>query len=88
MKMKEERFLIKRGGFVIDFKNVDFITYTQNEDSPEKWLMKFHIGDKETRYMSKSTQDTLEILENWASIRCGKGIFFEEQDLKYSNERF
>jgi len=88
MNIKEERFLNKKGAYVIDFNNVDFITYTQNEDKPERWQMKFHMGAKEARYMTKSLDETITILENWASSKSMKNIFFNKEEIEYTNRRY
>ena len=83
MNIKENRFLVKENSFVIDFNCVDFVTYTQNENNPNQYLVKFHIGNKEARLMTKSLDETIEILDGWSSSKSNKHVFFNEKDFEY-----
>lgn len=82
MNLKQDRFLVKEGSYVIDLNSVEFITFTQNENNTNQYLLKFHIGTKEARVMADSISDAISILEKWSELRANIGTTYTENDIK------
>ncbi len=82
MNIKQDRFLVKEGSYVIDLDSVEFITFTQNENNTNQYLLKFHIGTKEARIMADSISDAISILEKWSELRANIGTTYTENDIK------
>ncbi len=82
MNIKQDRFLVKEGSYVIDLDSVEFITFTQNENNTNQYLLKFHIGTKEARVMADSISDAISILEKWSELRANIGTTYTENDIK------
>ena len=70
--IKNERFLIKETSYLVDLKDVDFITWSENERDLGKYLAKLHIGSKETRYMCQSAEDLKTLLQTWSEVKGEK----------------
>ena len=70
--IKNERFLIKETSYLVDLKDVDFITWSENERDLGKYLAKLHIGYKETRYMCQSAEDLKTLLQTWSEVKGQK----------------
>lgn len=70
--IKNERFLIKETSYLVDLKDVDFITWSENERDLGKYLAKLHIGSKETRYMCQSAEDLKTLLQTWSEVKGQK----------------
>ena len=70
--IKNERFLIKETSYIVDLKDVDFITWSENERDLGKYLAKLHIGSKETRYMCQSAEDLKTLLQTWSEVKGEK----------------
>lgn len=69
-----ERFLVKKNSYIVDLADVDFITYKENENEVGTYWIKFHIGQKEARYVSYDLNNLREIILCWtmnkkASVR-------------------
>tara|TARA_E500000318_G_scaffold96414_1_gene96771 strand:- start:3997 stop:4257 length:261 start_codon:yes stop_codon:yes gene_type:complete len=82
LNIKQDRFLVKEGSYVIDLDSVEFITFTQNENNTNQYLLKFHIGTKEARVMADSISDAISILEKWSELRANIGTTYTENDIK------
>tara|TARA_R100001015_G_C4602392_1_gene157356 strand:- start:287 stop:538 length:252 start_codon:yes stop_codon:yes gene_type:complete len=70
--IKNERFLIKETSYLVDLKDVDFITWSENERDLGKYLAKLHIGSKETRYMCQSAEELKTLLQTWSEVKGEK----------------
>ena len=70
--IKNERFLIKETSYLVDLKDVVFITWSENERDLGKYLAKLHIGSKETRYMCQSAEDLKTLLQTWSEVKGEK----------------
>jgi len=53
-------------------KDVDFITWSENERDLGKYLAKLHIGSKETRYMCQSAEELKTLLQTWSEVKGEK----------------
>ncbi len=82
MNIKQDRFLVKEGSYVIDLNSVEFITFTQNENNSNQYLLKFHIGTKEARVMAETVSDAISILEAWSELKGNIGTIYTENDIK------
>jgi|TARA_R100000734_G_C3295075_1_gene86346 hypothetical protein len=79
-KLKENRYIIKSNSYLIDLYSVDFITWKENEQDLGSYRVKFHIGNKDARYIC-DIETLRDILEEWSNIR-GKKIGIELMELK------
>tara|TARA_Y100000004_G_scaffold178082_1_gene220304 strand:- start:844 stop:1095 length:252 start_codon:yes stop_codon:yes gene_type:complete len=70
--IKNDRFLIKETSYLVDLKDVDFITWSENERDLGKYLAKLHIGSKETRYMCQSAEELKTLLQTWSEVKGEK----------------
>tara|TARA_S200002703_G_scaffold156037_1_gene160946 strand:- start:219 stop:470 length:252 start_codon:yes stop_codon:yes gene_type:complete len=80
--IKNERFLIKKTSYLVDLKDVDFITWSENERDLGKYLAKLHIGSKETRYMCQSVKDLETLLQTWSEVK-GKKIDLNRDEIQW-----
>lgn len=80
--IKNERFLIKETSYLVDLKDVDFITWSENERDLGKYLAKLHIGSKETRYMCQSAEDLKTLLQTWSEVK-GEKIDLDVNELTW-----
>lgn len=71
MILQENKFLIKKGTYIVDLEKVDFITWRNNEKEEGKYLVRLHIGSKEATYMCQTIDDVKDLIRNWA-IANGK----------------
>ena len=76
MNIKQDRFLVKEGSYVIDLNSVEFITFTQNENNSNQYLLKFHIGTKEARVMAETVSDAI------SELKGNIGTIYTENDIK------
>lgn len=79
--LKENRYLVKQTSYIVDLKDVDFITWSANERDLGKFLAKLHIGTKETRYMCQSAEELKGLLQGWADAK-GKEIEIELKEIE------
>lgn len=80
--IKNERFLIKKTSYLVDLKDVDFITWSENERDLGKYLAKLHIGSKETRYMCQSVKDLETLLQTWSEVK-GEKIDLNRDEIQW-----
>tara|TARA_R100001086_G_C11836529_1_gene257995 strand:+ start:1330 stop:1626 length:297 start_codon:yes stop_codon:yes gene_type:complete len=76
-----EEFVIKSGSWIIDLKDVQFMTYRLNEKDETSYLVAFHIGDKETKIMVDDISAVKELFTAWTNAK-GLELEFERNDIK------
>tara|TARA_R110001592_G_scaffold193663_2_gene440932 strand:+ start:1349 stop:1561 length:213 start_codon:yes stop_codon:yes gene_type:complete len=57
-------FVYEDGKWLIDLRDVDFITMKQNWDD-NNFHVKMHIGDKEVRLVFNEEEEVTKLLETW-----------------------
>ena len=83
--IKENRYIIKSGSYIIDLDNVDFVTWKENGKDEGTYWVKLHIGTKEARYVCDGKAELKEIITAWCTLR-GKNITIEECELGDEDE--
>lgn len=61
------RFVIKPNSYIINLRDVDFITFKENENELGTYWIKFHMGGKEARYVCESVEDLQKLLQLWTT---------------------
>lgn len=78
--MLVENFIIKENTFIVDLSVVDFITFKLNEENEKEYWLKFHIGNKEARYIC-DIKELKNILKVWCKLH-GKEIEIKNEYLE------
>jgi len=76
-----EKFVIKSGSWIIDLKDVQFMTYRLNERDETSYLINFHIGSKETKIMVDDIDSVKQLFNCWTEAK-GLEVDFEKEDIK------
>jgi hypothetical protein len=76
----EERFILKGESYIADLEKVDFLTWNENDKIAETYFVKFHMGQKEVRYICSSKKELLNIIKAWCSVK-GKNIDINENNI-------
>ena len=79
MNLIGERFLVKKNAYIVDLKDVDFITYKENENEIGTYWVKFHIGQKEARYVCYDLNSLRDIIQYWTMSKNSKSKVNETQ---------
>lgn len=79
MNLIGDRFLVKKNAYIVDLKDVDFITYKENENEIGTYWVKFHIGQKEARYVCYDLNSLREIIQYWTMSKNSKSRVNETQ---------
>jgi hypothetical protein len=79
-KIIEEKYLIKKGNYIVDLQKVDFITWRNNEKSIGKYLLRLHIGSKEVGYMCQTIDEVKKVINSWGMTN-GKEIEIEDEEI-------
>jgi hypothetical protein len=79
MNLIGERFLVKKNAYIVDLKDVDFITYKENENEIGTYWVKFHIGQKEARYVCYNLDSLRDIIQYWTMSKNSKSRVNETQ---------
>jgi hypothetical protein len=74
-----ERFLVKKNSYIVDLANVDFITYKENENEIGTYWVKFHIGQKEARYVCYDLSSLRDIIQYWTMSKSSKARIEENK---------
>lgn len=73
------RFVVKSNSFIVDLRDVDFITYKENENEAGTYWIKFHIGTKEARFICHSTGNLRDLIQVWALNKDSKARIEEDR---------
>ena len=79
MNLIGDRFLVKKNAYIVDLKDVDFITYKENENEIGTYWVKFHIGQKEARYVCYDLNSLRDIIQYWTMSKNSKSRVNETQ---------
>jgi len=63
-----DSFIEKDNTWIVDFKNIDFITWKENYDT-KSYFVKLHIGAKETRLQLGYKEEVEELITSWKKSR-------------------
>jgi len=74
-------FVVKAGSWIINLRDVEFMTYRLNDKDETSYLVAFHIGDKETKIMVNDIQAVKELFKSWTNAK-GTELEFEYEDIK------
>lgn len=74
-------FVVKSGSWIVDLKDVQFMTYRLNDKDETSYLVAFHIGDKETKIMVSNIEAVRELFKSWTNAK-GTELEFEFEDIK------
>ena len=74
-----ERFVVKKNSYIVDLANVDFITYKENENEVGTYWVKFHIGQKEARYVCYDLNSLRSIIQYWTMSKSSKARIDEQK---------
>ena len=68
--LKENRYLVKQTSYIVDLKDVDFITWSANERDLGSFWTKVAHRNKRNRYMCQSA-DEIEptSCQGWADLK-------------------
>ena len=75
-----KRFLLKKGSFIIDLDEVEFLTWNKNIKLTDSYWVKLHVGGKDTRYVCDSRDELCSIINAWSKIK-GKEINIEIEEI-------
>ncbi len=71
--------MVKKNAYIVDLKDVDFITYKENENEIGTYWVKFHIGQKEARYVCYDLNSLRDVIQYWTMSKNSKSRVNETQ---------
>lgn len=64
----EKEYVSSQDKWIVDLRDIDFITMKQNWDTSE-FHIKMHIGTKEIRFILEQQKEVDKLIEQWKEYR-------------------